>query len=126
MELRIVEERKNPLLHRVEYTFEVAHPTAASPKRSDVRQELAKIVKVPKDRLVVERMNAQYGIARTVGLAIAYDSKEAVDVTVREHILVRNGLREKAVAKPPGEEATAPATPPKAEAEKPAEPAKRE
>lgn len=114
MEIKIVEERKNGLLHRVEYVFEVAHPTASSPKRSDVRQELAKMVKVPKDRLIVERMNARYGIATTVGYAVAYDSKEALDVTAREHILVRNGLKEKAPAA--GSEAAEAAPAPKAEA----------
>jgi ribosomal protein S24E len=121
LEIRIVEERKNPLLHRVEYRFEVAHASAASPKRGEVRSELAKMVKVPKERLIVERMNARFGIAQTVGLAVAYDSKEALDVTVREHILVRNGLKEKAAAQPPG--AAAEATPAPA-AETPAPPKK--
>jgi ribosomal protein S24E len=122
LEIRIVEERKNPLLHRVEYRFEVAHASAASPKRGEVRSELAKMVKVPKERLVVERMNARFGIAETVGLAVAYDSKEALDVTVREHILVRNGLKEKAAAQPPVAAAEAPTpaaetpAPPKKEA----------
>ncbi len=121
MEIRIVEERKNPLMHRTEYKFEIDHPTAASPKRADVRQELAKMIMVPKDRLVVERMNAQFGTARSDGLAMAYESKEALDVTVREHILVRNGLREKKTAAPPGE--AAPAETPKVPAETPKAPA---
>jgi ribosomal protein S24E len=117
LEIKIVEERKNPLLHRTEYRFEVAHPTAASPTRANVRQELAKIVMVPKDRLVIERMNAQFGVARSDGFAVAYETKEALDVTVREHILVRNGLKEKAAAQPPAEPAPPepPAPPAKAE-----------
>jgi ribosomal protein S24E len=117
LEIRIVEERKNPLMHRTEYKFEIDHPTAASPRRADVRQELAKLVMVPKDRLVVERMNAKFGTARSDGLAMAYETKEALDVTVREHILIRNGLREKKSATPPTEAAPAPAETPKAPAE---------
>jgi ribosomal protein S24E len=111
LEIRIVEERKNPLLHRTEYRFEVDHPTAASPTRANVRVELAKMVMVPKDRLVIERMNAQFGLARSNGFAVAYETKEALDVTVREHILVRNGLREKKSAAPPAEPEVAPAKP---------------
>ena len=125
MEIKIVEERKNPLMHRTEYRFEVAHPTAASPTRANVRQELAKIVMVPKDRLVIERMNAQFGVARSDGFAVAYETKEALDVTVREHILVRNGLKEKAAAQPPAEPEAAPEKP--APAAKPDDaPAKKE
>ncbi|MCI4357456.1 MAG: 30S ribosomal protein S24e [Thermoplasmata archaeon] len=111
MEIKIVEERKNPLLHRTEYRFEVDHPTAASPTRANVRVELAKLVMVPKDRLVIERMNAQFGLARSNGFAVAYETKEALDVTVREHILVRNGLREKKSAAPPAEPEAPPAKP---------------
>ncbi|HUI38883.1 MAG TPA: 30S ribosomal protein S24e [Thermoplasmata archaeon] len=121
MELKIVEERKNPLLQRTEFRFEIGHPAAATPTRDQVRQELSKLVKVPKERLVVERMNARFGMASSEGIAIAYDSKEALDVTVREHILVRNKLREKKSAQP-AEAAAAPA--PAAPAE--AAPAKKE
>ncbi|MFZ0830803.1 MAG: hypothetical protein WCB18_06200 [Thermoplasmata archaeon] len=125
MDVKILEERPNPLLHRKEYTFEVDHAGAATPPRADVRKELAKLVKVPADRLVIERMNARFGTAKTQGEAVAYATKEAADVTVREHILIRNGLREKAKPAAPaaGAEAPAPeapkeepkAAPPKAE-----------
>jgi ribosomal protein S24E len=113
LDVKILEERPNPLMHRKEYTFEVDHAGAATPPRADIRKELAKLVKVPADRLVIERMNARFGTAKTVGEAMAYATKEAVDVTVREHILIRNGLREKAVPATPaaGGEAPAPAAP---------------
>jgi small subunit ribosomal protein S24e len=126
LELSILEERKNPLLHRTEYRFEVAHAAAATPNRNDVRQELAKMVRVPKDRLVLEWMRARYGMAKSEGFAIGYETKEALDVTAREHILVRNGLREKKATAPASAEAPAPAAAP-AEAAAPAPPpAKKE
>ncbi len=132
MDVKILEERANPLLHRKEYTFEVDHAGAATPPRAEVRKELAKLVKVPAERLVVERMNALFGTAKTRGEAMAYATKEAVDVTTREHILIRNGLREKAAPAAPAGGAEAPAAPkeePKAaepKAEPKAEPVKEE
>ncbi|HEV2230714.1 MAG TPA: 30S ribosomal protein S24e [Thermoplasmata archaeon] len=127
MDLKILEERKNPLLHRTEYRFELTHPTAATPPRKDVRTELAKLVKVPTERLVVEAMHAKFGRATTEGVAAAYESKEALEVIVREHILVRNGLKEKAAAEPPAAAAAeaAPAKPasPPAKADAAKEPA---
>ena len=130
LDVKILEERPNPLMHRKEYTFEVDHAGGPTPPRADVRKELAKLVKVPADRLIIERMNARFGTAKTRGEAMAYATKEAVDVTVREHILIRNGLREKAApaAPAPGGEAPAPAAPkeePKAAPPAP-EPAKEE
>ena len=112
MELKIVEERPNPLMKRTEYRFEVAHATEATPTRDAVRTEFAKTVKVPKDRVVIERMQAKFGTAKTVGEAAAYQTKEAVEKTVREHILVRNGIKEKAVKAAPGAAAETPAPPP--------------
>ena len=105
MELKILEERKNPLLKRTEYRFEVTHGTAATPNRDNVRQELSRITRTPKERLVIERMHAQFGIARSEGLAVAYQTKEALAGTVREHIQIRNGLKEKPKPATPGESA---------------------
>lgn len=123
MELRILEERPNPLLKRTEYRFEVVHAEAPTPTIEDVRTELAKQVKVPKDRLVVEGMHARYGAPQTVGEALAYQTKEALLATSREHILFRNKLKEKTAPAAPGEGGAAPAAAPEApaKAEKPAE-----
>jgi len=110
LEVKIVEERANPLLKRTEYRFEVVHAEAATPTRDSVRVELAKLTKVPKDRVIVERMHARFGTAKSVGDAATYASKEAAELIVREHILVRNGLKEKATKAPPG--AAAAETPP--------------
>ena len=113
MELKILEERPNPLLKRTEYRFEVSHPMASTPTRDEVRVEFAKAVNVPKDRVVIERMTAKFGTAKTIGEAAAYQSKQAAEQIAREHILVRNGLKEKKVKAVPGAEAAAP-TPPAA------------
>jgi small subunit ribosomal protein S24e len=111
LDLKIVEERKNPLLKRTEYRFEMSHPTAATPKRDEVRQELASQLKVPKDRVIIERMHAKFGTPMSIGEAAAYTSKDAALATEREHILIRNGLKEKPKPATPGAEPEAPAAP---------------
>ncbi len=128
MEISILEDRANPLLKRHEYRFEVTHATAATPSRDAVRNELAKTVKAPKERVIIERMHARYGTAVTRGDAMVYETADAAKVTEREHILVRNGLKEKAKkeAAPAAEApAAAPAPPAEAKAEAPA-PEKKE
>jgi small subunit ribosomal protein S24e len=125
LELKIVEERKNPLLKRTEYRFEIGHVAAATPKRDEVRQALATALKVPKDRVIVERMHAKFGTPLSVGEAATYASKDAALATVREHILIRNGLKAKPSATPTAGGEAAPAEPAKPEAAAP-EPAKAE
>jgi small subunit ribosomal protein S24e len=115
LEVEIVETRPNPLMKRTEYRFSVSHAAAATPQRDALRSEVAKLVKVPKERVVIERVHARFGIARSEGVAAAYETTEALKAVVREHILIRNGLKEKAVKGPavPAPEPT-PATPPAA------------
>src|SRR5208283_3197715 len=50
--------------------------------RDAVRGELSKLVKAPKDRVIIERMNARYGTAVTRGDAVVYESAEAAKATV--------------------------------------------
>jgi small subunit ribosomal protein S24e len=117
MDVKVVSEKANPLLGRKEYVFEVAHPEGPTPKREDVRKLLSEVLKVPKDRLILEHMRARFGTQRTRGLVHAYDSKDMVAKVVREHILIRNGLKEKPQKGPAGAAPAAEAKP----AGKPAE-----
>ena len=108
MEIRILEDKANPLMKRHELRFEVAHATAATPSRDAVRGELSKLVSAPKDRVIIERMHARFGTSVTRGDAVVYESAEAVKATVRDHILVRNGLKEKPAKGPAPAPAAAP------------------
>lgn len=122
MDVRVLEQRPNPLLKRVEVQFEVDHAGASTPRRAEVAGELAKQLKVPKERLVVESMHARFGLAQSRGEALVYANAESRDRVTREHILIRNGLREKKAAGPAPTEAPAseaPAAAPKSEAAKP-------
>ena len=107
MEIKVVEERTNPLLKRRELRFEVAHATAATPTRDTVRTELAKEVHAAKDRVIIERMRPRFGTAVTRGEANVYETADAAKSITREHILVRNGLKER-VAKGPAAAAPSP------------------
>jgi small subunit ribosomal protein S24e len=111
VEIRILEDKSNPLMKRHELTFEVAHATAATPTRDSVRGELSKLVKAPKDRVIIERMHARFGTAVTRGDAMVYDTADAAKAVVRSHILVRNGLKEKPVKGTAAPSAAAPAAP---------------
>jgi ribosomal protein S24E len=119
LEIKITEQRPNPLLKRTEYRFEIGHSAQSTPTRESIRSELAKDLKVPKDRVIVERMRSKFGTPKTVGEALVYTSTDDAKAIEREHVLIRNRLIEKAVVtEAPATEAPAPAA---ATAEKRAE-----
>jgi small subunit ribosomal protein S24e len=117
VEIRILEDRANPLLKRHEYVFEAAHATVATPSRDAVRGELSKLVAAPKDRVIIERMRARFGTATTRGRAFVYETAEAAKSISRAHILIRNGLKEKAAPSPTPAAAEAPKAEPASKAE---------
>jgi small subunit ribosomal protein S24e len=127
MELEIVGKRENPLLKRTEVQFRVTHPHEQTPKRGDLRQELANVLHVTRDIVIVDSFQSEFGRSASRGYAKVYKSKEDALKVERKHILVRNGLiaaevKEKKEAPPK------PVKPARKEAPKPAEaaPAKEE
>lgn len=97
MEIEIDGKRENLLLNRVEVEFTVAHVAEPTPKRDQVREELAKLLKVTKDRVVVDHMESSFGKGATAGYAKVYKSKEDALKVESDYILIRNGLAQKKV-----------------------------
>lgn len=103
MELEIEGKRENHLLNRVEVDFKVAHAASPTPKRDQVREELAKELKVTKDRVVIDHMESSFGRGVTSGYAKVYKTKEDVLKLESEYVLVRNGLAQKKAKAAEGE-----------------------
>lgn len=118
MELEIVQKRENPLLKRVEVRFRVSHPNASSPKRDELRQELAKALHATKDIVILNFLRSDFGRNASRGYAKVYKAKEDALRIERKHILVRNGLL---AAEVKAEKAPAPKPPHVKEAPKPPE-----
>ena len=108
MEIEIVDKKENKLLERLEVTFKASHADEGTPQRDAVREKLASVLKAQKERVIVDSMGSEFGRMQTVGYAKVYKSKEAALKYEREHILVRNKLKEKKVAQKKG---AAPAKP---------------
>lgn len=90
MQAEIVSRKENPLLKRVEIEFRIVHHGEGSPTRDTAREEIAKLAKAPKDRVIIDNMRSQFGKPETVGYAKIYDSREDALEVEREHILARN------------------------------------
>lgn len=97
MKIRILSRKRNPLLKRMEITFEVDHSdSGGTPQRLEVRETLAKAIKADLKLVYISRMVTKTGTMTALGEANAYDSLDQARHVEPNHILVRYGSSEPA------------------------------
>jgi len=100
MEIDIISKKENPLLERTEVHFKATHAKEKTPQREAVRDKLAAMLNVGKDKLVVDTLKSDFGRIVTVGYAKIYKTKEQAFKVERNYVLRRNGLKPKEEKKP--------------------------
>jgi len=91
MDIEIIEEEENPMLHRTDVRFEVTHEEA-TPSRLSVRDSLAAMLNKDAGEVVVHALDTKYGMRKTVGYAKVYDDPEFAREVEQEHMLERNKI----------------------------------
>ncbi|CQH61007.1 30S ribosomal protein S24e [Halobacterium hubeiense] len=104
MEIEILEQEDNPLLHRTEVKFEIEHEDA-TPSRLSVRDSLAAKLDKDSEEVVVHELDTKFGMRKTVGRAKTYDSPEDAAEVEHEHMLDRNKIGAEEEADAEAEEA---------------------
>lgn len=95
MEIKILEKQKNALLKREKVTFELISPKTATPDIKKVRELLVAELKTQPELLVIKSLYQRFGKNESLGTCYIYDTKEALNETESEYVLVRNLLKEK-------------------------------
>ncbi|WP_380677370.1 30S ribosomal protein S24e [Salinigranum sp. GCM10025319] len=91
MEIDIIDEDENPMLHRTDVRFEVVHDEA-TPSRLSVRDSLAAKLNKDSDEVVVHTLDTKFGMRKTVGYAKVYESPEFAKDVEQEYMLERNKI----------------------------------
>jgi small subunit ribosomal protein S24e len=89
MKVEIVEKSENPLFQRVEIKLKVDHAGEPTPKRLDVRAQVAAQLGVAEELVVIEKLAGAYGKQEASGIARAYSSKERLEALEPKYMLVR-------------------------------------
>lgn len=89
MDVKIIEETENPLLHRTDIVFEVTHDEA-TPSRLSVRDSLAAQLNKNANEVLVHDMQTKFGMRTTRGYAKVYESPEVAREIEQEYMLSRN------------------------------------
>merc|ERR1712113_726654 len=85
----------NRLLSRKQMIFDIIHPNSATPKKSEVRDALAKNYKTTPDCIIAFGFKTQFGGGKTSGFALIYDSVAAAKKVEPRFRLIRHGLATK-------------------------------
>jgi small subunit ribosomal protein S24e len=91
MEIDIISEDANPMLHRTDVRFEVVHDEA-TPSRLSVRDSLAATLNKEAEEVVVHKLDTKYGMRKTIGYAKVYDAPEYAQDVEQDHMLERNKI----------------------------------
>ncbi|MFB6143369.1 MAG: 30S ribosomal protein S24e [Halorientalis sp.] len=92
MDVDIIAEDENPMLHRTDVRFQLVHDEA-TPSRLSVRDSLAAKLNKEAEEVVVHELDTKYGMRKTVGYAKVYDTPEHAQDVEQDHMLDRNKIR---------------------------------
>jgi len=93
MDVTIISEEENPMLHRTDIRFETVHDET-TPSRLSVRDSLAAKLDKDSDEVVVHELDTTFGMRKTVGYAKVYESPEFARDVEQQHMLDRNKIDE--------------------------------
>ncbi|ELZ26809.1 30S ribosomal protein S24e [Halosimplex carlsbadense 2-9-1] len=91
MDIDIIEEDENPMLHRTDVRFEMTHDEA-TPSRLSVRDSLAAKLNKDAEEVVVHELDTKFGMRKTVGYAKVYDDADYARDVEQDHMLERNKI----------------------------------
>jgi small subunit ribosomal protein S24e len=89
MEITVVDEEENPMLHRTDVTFRVSH-VEATPDRLAVRDSLAARLNKDADEVVIRKLDTKFGMRTTYGEAKVYESPAFAQDVEQDYVLERN------------------------------------
>ena len=90
MEVKILQQKENPLLKRKEIRFEVKHDAVSTPPRLEIRRAVADALRAKIDLLFIKKYETGPGMQTATGIANLYDTTEQAKLIEPEYIYKRN------------------------------------
>ena len=122
MKVELVKKSDNPLFKRTEVEFKVDHSSAPTPRRLEVRAQLASLLGSSEELLVIDKLTSTHGHQMAAGIARLYGTREQLSEMEPAYLLKRGLPKESAEEKPvEAKPVTSEAKPEKSAGEKPKE-----
>ena len=97
MDIEILDEEANPMLHRTDVRFALTHE-AETPSRLSVRDSLAAQLNKNAGEVVIRKLDTKFGMAKTMGYAKVYQSSADATGVEQSYMLDRNKIGDDAEA----------------------------
>lgn len=94
MKVEIVEKKENPLLERLEIKFRVDHSSAPTPRRLEVRSQLAAELGTDEELVVIQKLASTMGRQVASGIARVYFSRERLEELEPKYLFKRDMPKE--------------------------------
>ena len=91
MDINIIDETENPMLHRRDVEFEVIHEEQ-TPERLSVRDSLAAMLNKDSKEVVVRKLDTKFGMRKTIGTARVYETPQDAQDIEQDYMLTRNKI----------------------------------
>jgi len=91
MEITVLSEEENPMLHRRDVRFRVSH-VEETPDRLAVRDSLAARLNKSAEEVVIRRLDTKFGMRETIGEAKVYETADHAGDVEQDYMLERNKI----------------------------------
>ena len=75
--MKVLKDFNNKLCDRVEYEIEIIHDKKETPKREDVKKNIAKLLKIKEDLIALKGIYTKYGISKSKVYVNIYNNEES-------------------------------------------------
>jgi small subunit ribosomal protein S24e len=89
MEIKVIEEKENPILNRREIKFVVEHD-GPTPSRKNVVEKIAATMNSKVGLVMVDSLKSEFGKRETLGYAKIYETEERAKEVERAYVIARN------------------------------------
>ena len=94
-ELEILEEKKNPLIDRIELKVKIDHFGKGTPNRLEVKKKVSALKDSNEKLTIVKEVKTHFGATQDIAMVYIYGNVEELQYFEPFHIRVRNLPQEK-------------------------------
>ena len=94
-DIEILQEKKNPLIDRLELQVKINHFGKGTPNRLDIKKKIAAMKTSDENLTIVKKIKTHFGATEDLSKIYIYDNKKDLEFFEPFHIRVRNLPKEK-------------------------------
>lgn len=94
-DIKILEEKKNPLIDRTELKFRIEHFGQGTPNRLELKKKIVNLKKSNEKLTIIRNIKTHFGSGYDIGIAHIYENANELQYFEPFHIQTRNLEKEK-------------------------------